>query len=61
LKIGYPTPVKSAYPLLPKAFIEDPSIFPSREVIESGYWQDDVGEANELYEEYYQKLKNHYQ
>ncbi|PWI34134.1 spermidine/putrescine ABC transporter substrate-binding protein PotD [Vibrio albus] len=61
LKIGYPTPVKSAYPLLPKAFIEDPSIFPSQEVIESGYWQDDVGEANELYEEYYQKLKDHYQ
>lgn len=56
-EIGYPTPVRSAYPLLPKAFMEDPSIFPPREVIEFGYWQDDVGEANKLYEEYFQKLK----
>lgn len=59
-EIGYPTPVRSAYPLLPKAFKEDPSVFPPRQVLQSGYWQDDVGEANKLYEEYFQKIKENW-
>ncbi|BDU37212.1 spermidine/putrescine ABC transporter periplasmic substrate-binding protein [Vibrio nigripulchritudo ATCC 27043] len=57
VEIGYPTPVKSAYPLLPKEFANDPSIFPPQEVMDSGEWQDEVGEASTLYEEYFQKLK----
>ncbi len=57
LEIGYPTPVKSAYPLLPEAFAQDPSIFPPQEVMDSGFWQDEVGEASVLYEEYFQRLK----
>ena len=57
LEIGYPTPVKTAYSLLPKAFAEDIKIFPPQEVMDSGYWQDEVGEASVLYEEYFQKLK----
>jgi spermidine/putrescine transport system substrate-binding protein len=57
LEIGYPTPVKTAYPLLPKEFVEDKSIFPSQAVFDSGEWQDEVGKASELYEEYFQKLR----
>lgn len=57
LEIGYPTPVEAAYPLLPKEFAQDPRIFPPQEVMDSGFWQDEVGEANVIYEEYFQKLK----
>ncbi|WED23201.1 extracellular solute-binding protein [Vibrio sp. JC009] len=57
VEIGYPTPVKSAYALLPKEFAEDESIFPPQKVMNSGFWQDEVGEAAVLYEEYFQKLK----
>ncbi|MCL9776793.1 extracellular solute-binding protein [Vibrio methylphosphonaticus] len=57
LEIGYPTPVKTAYPLLPKEFAEDKNVFPPQEVMDSGTWQDEVGEAGALYEEYFQKLK----
>lgn len=57
IEIGYPTPVKAAYPLLPKAFKDDPSVYPPQEVMEKGEWQSSVGEANVLYEAYFQKLK----
>ncbi|MDG3088148.1 extracellular solute-binding protein [Vibrio hannami] len=57
VEIGYPTPVKTAYSLLPKEFAEDPNVFPPQEVMDSGFWQDEVGEASALYEEYFQKLK----
>ncbi len=57
LEIGYPTPVKTAHDLLPKEFANDPSIFPPQEVMDSGTWQDEVGEASVLYDEYFQKLK----
>ncbi|MFD2176648.1 extracellular solute-binding protein [Veronia pacifica] len=57
MEIGYPTPVKAAYPLLPKAFKDDPSIYPPQDVMNAGEWQSSVGEANALYESYFQKLK----
>ncbi|GAM78391.1 ABC transporter [Vibrio ishigakensis] len=57
VEIGYPTPVKAAYPLLPKEFVEDENIFPPQAIMDSGNWQDEVGEAATLYEEYFQKLK----
>lgn len=57
LEIGYPTPVKAAYPLLPKEFVEDENIFPPQAIMDSGSWQDEVGEAATLYEEYFQRLK----
>ncbi|OXX73839.1 spermidine/putrescine ABC transporter substrate-binding protein, partial [Vibrio sp. V03_P4A6T147] len=34
-----------------------PNIFPPQSVMDSGFWQDEVGEANVLYDEYFQKLK----
>ncbi len=57
VEIGYPTPVKTAYPLLPQEFANDPNIFPPQSVMDSGVWQDEVGEASVLYDEYFQKLK----
>lgn len=54
---GYPTPVDTAHDLLPKSFVEDRNIYPPKAVMESGTWQDEVGEASVLYEEYFQKLK----
>ncbi len=57
MEIGYPTPVKTAYKLLPKEFAEDKNIFPPQSVMDNGVWQDEVGEASVLYDEYFQKLK----
>ena len=47
----------SAIELLPKKFANDPSIFPPQKVMDSGTWQDEVGEASVIYDEYFQKLK----
>ncbi|CAM2904291.1 extracellular solute-binding protein [Vibrio diazotrophicus] len=57
VEIGYPTPVKAAYKLLPEEFANDPSIFPPQAIMDSGEWQDEVGDVSVLYEEYFQKLK----
>ncbi len=57
LEIGYPTPVKTAHKLLPAEFVNDPNIFPPQSVMDSGEWQDDVGEASILYDNYFQRLK----
>ncbi|STO53830.1 extracellular solute-binding protein [Canicola haemoglobinophilus] len=58
LAIGYPTSNIKARERLPKELTEDPAIFIPKEVLEKGQWQVDVGDAVELYEAYYQKLKN---
>lgn len=57
LEIGYPTPVATAKEKLPKTFVDDPSIYPPQAVMDAGEWQNSVGEAVGLYEEYFQKLK----
>lgn len=55
--IGYPTPNLEAKKLLPTEIANDPSLYPSEEVLKKGEWQSDVGNTNILYEEYFQKLK----
>ena len=57
LKIGYPTPVKTAKKYLPKAFVDNPMIYPPKSVMEKGEWQGSVGDKTEMYEELFQKLK----
>jgi len=42
---------------LPKEITEDPSIYPPAEILQKSYWQDDVGDAIQYYEQYYQELK----
>lgn len=55
--VGYPTPNLKAKQLLPTELQEDQSLYPDESVIKAGEWQNDVGEANILYESYFQKLK----
>lgn len=57
LEIGYPTSNIKALEKLPKEITEDPAIYPTSEVLQKSHWQDDVGDAIELYEKYYQELK----
>ncbi|MDP8101380.1 extracellular solute-binding protein [Phocoenobacter atlanticus] len=57
LAIGYPTSNIKALTMLPKEITEDPAIYPSAEVLKTSHWQDDVGDAIEIYEKYYQELK----
>lgn len=57
LEIGYPTSNLKAKAKLPAEITNDPAIYPTAEVLQKSYWQDDVGDAVELYEKYYQELK----
>ena len=57
LAIGYPTANLEAKKVLPKEITEDPSIYPPAEILQKSYWQDDVGDAIQYYEQYYQELK----
>lgn len=58
--IGYATPNKTAKALLPKAMREDTTLYPDAKHLLQGDWQIDVGEAQKLYESYFQKLKTGY-
>lgn len=55
--IGYPTPNLAARKLLSPAVANDKSLYPDAQTISKGEWQNDVGDASRIYEEYYQKLK----
>ncbi len=54
--IGYPTP-NPARKLLSPEVANDKSLYPDAQTISKGEWQNDVGDASAIYEEYYQKLK----
>ncbi len=55
--IGYPTPNPAARKLLSPEVANDKSLYPDAQTISKGEWQNDVGDASAIYEEYYQKLK----
>lgn len=55
--IGYPTPNLAAKKLLPAEVANDKTLYPDAETIEKGEWQNDVGSASTLYENYFQQLK----
>ncbi|MDU2297844.1 MAG: extracellular solute-binding protein [Citrobacter freundii] len=55
--IGYPTPNLAARKLLSPEVANDKTLYPDAETINKGEWQNDVGSASAIYEEYYQKLK----
>ena len=57
LEVGYPTPVKAAYSLLPSEFVNDTNIFPPQEIMDNGVWQDEVGDVSPLYEQLFEKLR----
>ncbi|VFS83951.1 Spermidine/putrescine-binding periplasmic protein precursor [Raoultella planticola] len=56
--IGYPTPNLAARKMLSPEVANDKSLYPDADTIARGEWQNDVGSASTLYEEYYQKLKS---
>ncbi len=58
LQFGYAIPNRAGKKLLPKSLQENKTIFPSREVLKSGYFQRDVSEKTiELYNQYWQQFK----
>lgn len=57
LEIGYPTPNLVARQSLPKEVVEDTNLYPPQEVLDKGVWQNDVGSAVEIYENYFQQFK----
>ncbi|MGR3806656.1 spermidine/putrescine transport system substrate-binding protein [Pasteurella testudinis DSM 23072] len=57
LEIGYPTPNLEAQKLLPPEMVNDSSLYPPAEILQKSHWQDDVGDAAIIYENYYQQLK----
>lgn len=57
LAIGYPTPNLTARGSLPADMVNDLNLYPNQEVLDTGIWQDDVGDATVIYEDYYQRLK----
>ncbi len=54
---GYATPVTAALPLLEKSVRDSRIIFPPQEIVAGGEFQTDVGEALQIYQQYWQKLR----
>ncbi len=58
LNNDYPTPNLAAKKLLPREVRENPTIYPSHEILRRGQFQTDISDAAlELYERYWEKLK----
>lgn len=53
----YPTPNPAAIKQLPKKLRNNPIINPSRTVLNRGRFQKDIGDANEIFERYWEQLK----
>ena len=55
---GFATPVTTALPLLSEEVRRSEVIFPPAEVVASGEFQTDVGEALTVYQKYWEKLRS---
>ncbi|MCE0558976.1 MULTISPECIES: extracellular solute-binding protein [unclassified Motilimonas] len=56
-EIGYSTPNKATVPLLSEELRNNPMVVPPAEVLEKGSFHNDLGDANAIYEKYWQMLK----
>ncbi len=56
-KIGYTSPNLAAVKLLQPELRDDPTVYPSDEILSKGEYQTDIGAAVTLYSEYWEKLK----
>ncbi|WP_419778295.1 extracellular solute-binding protein [Maridesulfovibrio sp.] len=56
-EMGYSTPNAAAMKLIPEEVRNNPIVYPSKEIIERGEFQDYLGESMKLYDEYWVKLK----
>jgi spermidine/putrescine transport system substrate-binding protein len=58
--VGFATANKAARALLPKEILNNPTIYPPKDIQDKGEFQEDVGEAIVIYEKYWEMLKlNH--
>lgn len=55
---GYATPVLTAIPLLDAEVRNSKTVFPDKEMIAAGEFQTDVGEALQIYQHYWEKLRS---
>ena len=55
--VGNSTPNRATIPLLSEKMRNDPMVVPPASVIENGTYHTDLGEANAIYEKYWQMLK----
>lgn len=57
-KIGYPTPNLEARKLLPDELKNNHILYPDLKELKKGEWQNDVGDADRLYEDYFEMIKS---
>lgn len=57
LALGFSSPNAEAIKLLPPAIQKNPILNPSPEVLKRGYFLEDLGYLNSVYEDYWNKLK----
>lgn len=57
VSLGYATPNQAALKLLPIELQTNPIVYPDKVILKRGQFQTDVGEANTLYEKYWELLK----
>ncbi|WP_419865857.1 extracellular solute-binding protein [Gallibacterium genomosp. 3] len=55
--MGFSMPNEGVKALLSAEDVNDPTLFPSREELKKGILQEDVGDAIDIYEKYWNKLK----
>ncbi|PVZ62945.1 extracellular solute-binding protein [Pelagibaculum spongiae] len=55
--VGYATPNTATMKLLAPEVANDPSIYPSPEILKAGEFQVDVGDAVSIYQKYWEQLK----
>jgi len=55
--VGFATANKAAKALLPKEILNNPTIYPPKDIQDQGEFQEDVGEAIVIYEKYWEMLK----
>ncbi|MCW7754873.1 extracellular solute-binding protein [Desulfobotulus sp. H1] len=56
-EIGYATPNKAAKALLSPEVASNPTVYPDAELVETGEFQTDVGDAILIYQRYWERLK----
>ncbi|MCJ2164554.1 MULTISPECIES: extracellular solute-binding protein [unclassified Pseudodesulfovibrio] len=56
-EMGYSTPNAKAMEIIPEDVRSNPIVYPAEDVAARGEFQDDIGEAMKIYEDYWIKLK----
>jgi spermidine/putrescine transport system substrate-binding protein len=57
LTTGYASPNQAAVNIMPKSILNDPVIYPNAKILQRGIIQTDVGDAEVIYQKYWELLK----